>query len=128
MAKKRRNRQRALESHFNPWDESEAAALGYPGVDGVPLENYTYSDRAPEDWVVSGPCIPGIKGRYFKSPQEALAWAQDKYGSWRVSLLEPQPKTRWAILVRKEIKLGRINAIRRVAEEARKAAGRGRDS
>lgn len=123
MAKKRRNRLRALESHANPWDESEAAALGYPGVDGVPMETNPYSDRAAGDWVVSGPCIPGIRGRFFKSPQEALVWAQEKYGSWRVSLVEPQPKTRWAVLVRKEIKLGRIDAIRRVAQKARKATG-----
>ena len=111
MAKKRRNRIRAVESHRNPWDESEASLLGYSGIDGIP-ESVTYSARGTQDWVVSGPLHPYRgHGRAFKSSSEALAWAQEKYGTWRVSLVEPQPKTRWAILVRKEIKLGRRDII-----------------
>lgn len=70
--------------------------------------------------VVSGPLVPyKSHGRTFKSPSEALAWAQEKYGTWRVSLVEPQPKTRWAILVRKEIKLGRLDQIRKAARGQR---------
>jgi hypothetical protein len=72
------------------------------GVDGVP-ESMDYSVRGPRDVVLSGPLLgrSAGPGRMFTTPEEALYWAQDKYGMDRVKLIKPSEEAvRWAVLVK----------------------------
>lgn len=73
------------------------------GIDGVSY-NQTYSTRGPNDVVISGP-IGAARGpgRAFESQEAALAWAREKYGEDRVTLLK-KDAPRWAILVKNLLK------------------------
>lgn len=73
-----------------------------PTQDEIPLV-VDYSDRAPGDWVISGPLVEGAcRGRLFGSPVEALQWAAAKYGRQRVRLVRSDEEaTRWAVLIKK---------------------------
>lgn len=69
----------------------------------VETTEWDYSDRAVDDWVLSGPCGDNEAGpgRYFETLARALVWARMKYGA-RVKrpIYEALPD-RWAILVRR---------------------------
>lgn len=59
-----------------------------------------YSDRGPNDIVLSGPLLGGWgPGRFFQSRGAALVWATQKYGPGRVKKVKEQPG-RWAYLVK----------------------------
>lgn len=68
---------------------------------------FTYSTRAPEDWVISGPLgsLGGGPGRRFAHVKQAEAWARDKYGTrlkGRIPEATLNNGNRWAFLVRGE--------------------------
>jgi hypothetical protein len=71
--------------------------------DEVETTEFFYSDRAPEDWVVSGPLGENGhgNGRSFATIGEAEKWARGFYG-WRFKGRLPDEGFggRWAMLVR----------------------------
>lgn len=65
---------------------------------------FVYSDRAPDDWVISGP-LGGAKGRgrRFQSWGAAELWARKFYGArlkGKVQEAFTPDGTRWAFLIR----------------------------
>jgi hypothetical protein len=87
--------------------------FGYPEIPQIDYMPWRvdYSDRGPEDYVLSGPLgnWPG-HGRRFPTLSAALQWAQEKFGESQVKLLNRSTDalidagisnpTRWAIRVR----------------------------
>jgi hypothetical protein len=72
--------------------------------DEVEATEFLYSDRAPTDWVVSGPLgESGFgKGRDFPTWEAAEEWAKDFYG-WRFRGRkpdEPGSHGRWAFVIK----------------------------
>ena len=65
---------------------------------------FFYSDRAPEDWVISGPLGAGGhgRGRPFFTWLEAESWARCFYGGRYKGRLPDEPNSggRWAFLVK----------------------------
>lgn len=64
-----------------------------------------YPCTPKDSFVVSGPMGESEgRGRYFPSPNEALMWAQEKYGAARVKLLDSSlfNNKKWAIRVYRE--------------------------
>lgn len=66
---------------------------------------FAYSDRAPEDWVISGPLGYDSafgKGRHFETWQEATAWAETFYGKRLKGRKPDEPGStgRWAFVIR----------------------------
>lgn len=63
---------------------------------------FEYPDRAPEDWVISGPLGNARgPGRSFRSWGAAERWAREFYGDrLKGRIQEAQEGTRWAFLIR----------------------------
>lgn len=66
---------------------------------------FHYSDRAPTDFVVSGPLGGHGRGpgRYFPSVKQAAAWARSTYGRKLLGRIDDATKfggNRWAFLIR----------------------------
>ncbi len=73
--------------------------------DEVENADFDYSDRAPDDWVSSGPLgTHGVgPGRRFMSWRTAEEWAREFYGvRYRGRIPEAQREgcNRWAFLIR----------------------------
>lgn len=71
-----------------------------PTIDRVP-EVVDYSERGPNDFVVSGPLgtADKIQGRRFDTRKDALEWAVAKYGKNRVKAIDAG-EWKWAVLIR----------------------------
>jgi hypothetical protein len=75
-------------------------------MDDADVENieFAYSDRAPEDWVSSGPLGNDFfgPGRYFETWPEAEAWAREFYGKRFKGRKPDEPGSagRWAFVIR----------------------------
>lgn len=81
----------------------EDAAIDLPHVDGLEL-GVRYSDRAPGDYIVSGPIgAGGGVGRRFDDADDARAWCVATYGP-RLKDFRCQQVTaaaqRWVALIR----------------------------
>lgn len=76
------------------------------GMDDSEVEatEFYYSDRAPEDWVISGPLgMAGHgRGRHFSTWADAEHWARPFYGKRYKGRLPDEPNSggRWAFLVK----------------------------
>lgn len=71
----------------------------------VELGEFTYSDRMPTDFVVSGPLGDNTigPGRHFDSMVSATRWARKFYGRRLLSRVDYATKfggNRWAFLIR----------------------------
>lgn len=96
--KERADVQRLRELH----EEARTPVAEETGIDGI-SESRDYPTRGPRDVVISGPLLGRATGpgRVFATWEEALYWAQDKYGIERVSLVKPNEEAvRWAVLVK----------------------------
>lgn len=83
----------------------------YPSIPSILMDDeaverteFSYSDRAPEDWVISGPLGDSGKGkgRPFDTWADAEAWAREFYG-YRFKGRKPdEPGSlgRWAFVIR----------------------------
>ncbi len=75
------------------------------GMDDDDVENteFEYSDRAPTDYVVSGPLGPDGwgPGQRFNSVAAALIWLTRRVGGNRIKrrIVEAEAGNRWAFLV-----------------------------
>ena len=70
--------------------------------DEVESTEWDYSDRAPGDWVISGPLghLGGGPGRRFATVKQAERWAREKYGyRFKRPVVEAIPGDRWAFLI-----------------------------
>jgi len=72
--------------------------------DEVEHTEFHYSDRAPDDWVISGPLGENGhgKGREFDTWDQAEAWAREFYG-WKFRGRkpdEPGSHGRWAFVIK----------------------------
>lgn len=73
------------------------------GDDEVAELEFDYDDRAPTDFVISGP-LAGTDGpgRSFPDWDDAEKWAREKYGSrFKRRMPAPEDSPRWAFLIRK---------------------------
>ncbi len=65
--------------------------------------DFDYSDRGPDDWIVSGPLVNGSRGRVFPNWAAAERWAREKYGVrflGPVQELRAMDAPRWAFHIR----------------------------
>jgi hypothetical protein len=71
--------------------------------DEVAETAWDYSDRAPDDFVISGPLPDGWgPGRPFESVARAARWCRLKYGyRFRRMITEAESGGRWAALIRR---------------------------
>lgn len=93
-----------------PDDELDGPAPSGPSTptqdlsdDEVEGTEWDYSDRAPGDWVVSGPLgnLGGGPGRRFVTARQAERWCREKYGAdFKRMIPEAIPGDRWAALIR----------------------------
>lgn len=72
--------------------------------DEVESTEWSYSDRAPDDFLVSGPVgEEGVgRGRWFPDDLEAARWVRERYGP-RVRRRAPENEMeglRWAYLIK----------------------------
>lgn len=75
------------------------------GDGAVESTEFTYSDRAADDWVVGGPLGEGMetaRGRWFDTWADAEAWARAKYGARLKGRKPDEPGSgrRWAFIIR----------------------------
>lgn len=74
------------------------------GMDDDEVKNtaFEYSDRHPNDWVISGPLKDSsTPGRRFRTWAQAEIWAQNKYGERLIRRVpEAAAGGRWAFLIR----------------------------
>lgn len=73
--------------------------------DEVEQTEFSYTDRSPDDWVLSGPVTELLgrgPGRRFESVKEAWRWAKEKYGPrLRGRIREAEEfGGRWAFVIR----------------------------
>lgn len=76
----------------------------------IGVTSYNYSDRAPSDWIVSGP-LTGFtaiyRGREFDTVKQAEEWCRWFYGPrFKRMWITPQPGM-WSALIREK---GDVNA------------------
>jgi hypothetical protein len=100
----------ALEPEDLELDEAPAEIAEHPvpeyWMDEAELETleFAYSDRHPNDWVISGPLGHATgPGRRFRSWGAAERWAREFYGDrfkGRVQEAYTPEGTRWAFLIR----------------------------
>lgn len=105
-----------VEDELEDFDVTSEDAAGVLNIDQVPatdvcidtavadLEAPTswvaYSDRGPNDVVLSGPVIGGWgPGRWHQNRRIAFGWAIRKYGIDRV-VATPQSNGRWSVLIK----------------------------
>lgn len=72
--------------------------------EAVEFTEFSYSERAKDDWVISGPLGDSCygRGRFFETWADAEKWAREYYG-WRFRCRKPdEPGSlgRWAFLIR----------------------------
>lgn len=77
----------------------------YMNDDKLEFTKIDYSDRAPTDYVISGPIgnlNGGGPGKEFGTVEQAEAWAKDRFGSrLKGKVKEAERGGRWAFLIRK---------------------------
>ncbi len=69
--------------------------------DAVEAAEFSYSDRAPGDFVMGGPLgfDSNLRGRWFETFAQALSWARTRYGP-RLKRVLINNDDRYAFLIR----------------------------